>query len=94
VITKVQARQVLDSRGNPTVEVEVVAGALGRAIVPSGASTGVHEAVELRDGGAAWNGKGVSQAVANVNAEIADAVQGRERDPRRLACGREGRGCR
>ena len=76
MITKVQARQVLDSRGNPTVEVEVVAGALGRAIVPSGASTGVHEAVELRDGGAAWNGKGVSQAVANVNAEIADAVQG------------------
>jgi enolase len=76
VITKVQARQVLDSRGNPTVEVEVVAGALGRAIVPSGASTGVHEAVELRDGGAAWNGKGVSQAVANVNGEIADAVEG------------------
>jgi enolase len=76
VITKVRARQVLDSRGNPTVEVEVVAGGLGRAIVPSGASTGVHEAVELRDGGEAWNGKGVSQAVANVNGEIADAVQG------------------
>ena len=76
VITRVHARQVLDSRGNPTVEVEVVAGALGRAIVPSGASTGVHEAVELRDGGAAWNGKGVSEAVANVNGEIADAVQG------------------
>ncbi len=76
MISKVHARQVLDSRGNPTVEVEVAAGALGRAIVPSGASTGVHEAVELRDGGDAWNGKGVSQAVANVNGEIADAVQG------------------
>jgi enolase len=76
VITRVHARQVLDSRGNPTVEVEVVAGGLGRAIVPSGASTGVHEAVELRDGGEAWNGKGVSGAVANVNGEIADAVQG------------------
>ena len=73
---RVHARQVLDSRGNPTVEVEVVAGGLGRAIVPSGASTGVHEAVELRDGGGAWNGKGVSEAVANVNGEIADAVQG------------------
>jgi enolase len=76
VITRVHARQVLDSRGNPTVEVEVVAGALGRAIVPSGASTGVHEAVELRDGGDAWNGKGVSDAVSNVNGEIADAVLG------------------
>ncbi len=75
-ITKVHARQVLDSRGNPTVEVEVVAGALGRAIVPSGASTGVHEAVELRDGGSTWNGKGVSTAVANVNGEIASAVAG------------------
>jgi enolase len=75
-ITEVRARQVLDSRGNPTVEVEVTAGALGRAIVPSGASTGVHEAVELRDGGAAWSGKGVSTAVANVNGEIADAVRG------------------
>ena len=75
-ITKVHARQVLDSRGNPTVEVEVVGGAFGRAIVPSGASTGVHEAVELRDGGPAWGGKGVSQAVANVNGEIADAVRG------------------
>jgi enolase len=74
----VRARQVLDSRGNPTVEVEVVAGESGRAIVPSGASTGVHEAVELRDGGEAWNGKGVSTAVANVNGEIADAVRGRE----------------
>ncbi len=77
VITEVKARQVLDSRGNPTVEVEVLAGESGRAIVPSGASTGVHEAVELRDGGEAWNGKGVSTAVANVNGEIADAVRGR-----------------
>jgi enolase len=75
-ITELRARQVLDSRGNPTVEVEVLGGALGRAIVPSGASTGVHEAVELRDGGSAWGGKGVSQAVTNVNGEIADAILG------------------
>ena len=75
-IADVHARQVLDSRGNPTVEVEVTAGARGRAIVPSGASTGVHEAVELRDDGSAWNGKGVSTAVANVNGEIAQAVRG------------------
>ena len=75
-ISEVHARQVLDSRGNPTVEVEVRAGGLGRAIVPSGASTGAHEAVELRDGGAAWGGKGVAKAVANVNGEIADAISG------------------
>jgi enolase len=75
-ITEVRASQVLDSRGNPTVEVEVVAGARGTAIIPSGASTGVHEAVELRDGGSAWNGKGVSTAVANANGEIAQAVRG------------------
>jgi enolase len=75
-ITEVCARQVFDSRGNPTVEVELRAGGCGRAIVPSGASTGVHEAVELRDGGAAFGGKGVAQAVANVNGEIADAVRG------------------
>jgi enolase len=75
-ITEVHARQVLDSRGNPTVEVEVVAGARGKAIVPSGASTGVHEAVELRDGGSSWNGKGVVTAVANANGEIAQAVRG------------------
>ena len=74
-ITEIRARQVLDSRGNPTVEVQVTAAAAGRAIVPSGASTGVHEAVELRDGGEAWNGKGVAQAVANVNGEIAEAVR-------------------
>ncbi|HLY85359.1 MAG TPA: phosphopyruvate hydratase [Gaiellaceae bacterium] len=77
-ITDVHARRVLDSRGNPTVEVEVLAGEPGRAIVPSGASTGVHEAVELRDGGDAWGGKGVSTAVANVNGEIAAAVTGME----------------
>jgi enolase len=76
-IEKVHARQVLDSRGNPTVEVEVWSdGLFGKAIVPSGASTGVHEAVELRDGGDAWNGKGVAAAVANVNGEIANAVRG------------------
>ncbi|HZD87724.1 MAG TPA: phosphopyruvate hydratase [Gaiellaceae bacterium] len=77
-IASVDARQILDSRGNPTVEVDVrlESGALGRAAVPSGASTGVHEAVELRDGGAEWGGKGVSRAVANVGGEIADAVAG------------------
>jgi enolase len=75
-IADVHARQVLDSRGNPTVEVEVRAGKAGKAIVPSGASTGVHEAVELRDGGDAWSGKGVAAAVANVNGEIAEAVRG------------------
>jgi enolase 1/2/3 len=75
-ITEVRARQVLDSRGNPTIEVELLAGGHGRAIVPSGASTGVHEAVELRDGGSAYGGKGVLEAVTNVNGEIADAVLG------------------
>jgi enolase len=69
---------VLDSRGNPTVEVDVrlESGALGRAAVPSGASTGVHEALELRDGGSAWGGKGVTRAIANANGEIAEAVRG------------------
>jgi enolase len=77
-IEKVHARQIVDSRGNPTVEVDVVlkSGAAGRAAVPSGASTGEFEAVELRDGGDAWSGKGVSQAIANVNGELADAVRG------------------
>jgi enolase len=76
----VHARQILDSRGNPTVEADVVleSGAWGRAGVPSGASTGVHEALELRDGGEAWGGKGVSKAVANVRGEIAAAVRGLE----------------
>jgi enolase len=79
-IAEAHARQILDSRGNPTVEVEVrlESGALGRAAVPSGASTGVHEAVELRDGGEAYGGKGVSHAVANVAGEIAAAVAGME----------------
>ena len=77
-IAAVTGRQVVDSRGNPTVEVDVLlaSGARGRAAVPSGASTGVHEAVELRDGGAEWGGKGVGEAVANVNTEIAAAVRG------------------
>jgi enolase len=79
-IARVQARQILDSRGNPTVEVDVLldSGAFGRAAVPSGASTGVHEAVELRDGGDAYGGKAVTQAVANVTGEIAEAVHGRD----------------
>jgi len=77
-ITKVHARQILDSRGNPTVEVEVTlgSGAFGRAAVPSGASTGEFEAVELRDGGDAYLGKGVGTAVANANGELAQAVLG------------------
>ena len=77
-IESVHGRQVLDSRGNPTVEVEVVldSGARGLAIVPSGASTGEFEAVELRDGGDLWGGKGVAKAVANVNGEIAEAIRG------------------
>ena len=77
-VEKVHARQILDSRGNPTVEVDVLlkSGAAGRAAVPSGASTGEFEAVELRDGGEAWSGKGVARAVANVNGELAEAVRG------------------
>jgi len=77
-ITAIQGRQVLDSRGNPTVEVDVKleSGGFGRAIVPSGASTGVHEAVELRDGAPEWGGKGVGQAVGHVNGELAAAVKG------------------
>ncbi len=77
-IKRLHGRQILDSRGNPTVEVDVEleSGALGRAAVPSGASTGVHEAVELRDGGSEWGGKGVTKAVANVNGEIAGELAG------------------
>ena len=119
-IVDIIGREILDSRGNPTVEVDVVLedGALGRAAVPSGASTGAHEAVELRDGDKKrYLGKGVSKAVAAVNGEIFDAVGGmdaeaqakidetlialdgtaeqgparRQRDPRRLARGGEGR---
>jgi enolase len=81
LIEHISGRQVLDSRGNPTVEVEVFleSGAKGRAIVPSGASTGTFEAVELRDDDPkAWNGKGVSQAVSHVNDEIAEALEGME----------------
>ena len=78
IILKIHARQILDSRGNPTVEVDVITenGILGRAAVPSGASTGEHEAVELRDGGKSFMGKGVMQAVANVNEKIAPALVG------------------
>src|SRR5688500_9010881 len=77
-IERVHGRQIVDSRGNPTVEVDVVlkSGAAGRAAVPSGASTGEFEAVELRDGAEAWGGKGVTKAVGNVNGEIAAAVGG------------------
>ena len=77
-ISHVAAREVLDSRGNPTVEVDVTlaSGSTGRAIVPSGASTGAHEATELRDGGTRFKGKGVLNAVANVNGEISTALVG------------------
>ncbi len=77
-IDDIIAREILDSRGNPTVEVEVelVSGARGRAAVPSGASTGAHEALELRDGDERYGGKGVARAVANVNGEIRDALCG------------------
>jgi len=79
-IIDIRGREVLDSRGNPTVEAEVVleSGARASAAVPSGASTGAHEAVELRDGGARYLGKGVLRAVANVNGELRDAVRGLE----------------
>ena len=78
IIEQVIGREVLDSRGNPTVEVEVLldSGAVGRAIVPSGASTGTFEAVELRDGGDRYGGKGVERAVANVNGEISAILEG------------------
>src|SRR4051794_6006992 len=77
-ISSIHARQIIDSRGNPTVEVEVVleSGARGLAAVPSGASTGEFEAVELRDGGEAWGGEGVSKAVEHVNGEMARALVG------------------
>src|SRR5438445_3778864 len=79
-IEHVAGREVLDSRGNPTVEVEVFleSGATGRAIVPSGASTGAHEAVELRDGGKRFGGKGVTKAVGHVDGEISEAIEGLE----------------
>src|SRR3712207_374984 len=78
-ITDIHAREILDSRGNPTVEVDVTleTGAFGRAAVPSGASTGAHEAVELRDGDKSrYGGKGVKKAVESVNGEIFDALSG------------------
>jgi len=85
-ILDITAREILDSRGNPTVEVDVVldSGAEGRAAVPSGASTGAHEAVELRDGGDRYNGKGVLKAVDAVNGEIFDALSGFDADDQLL----------
>ncbi len=85
-IVEVVGREVLDSRGNPTVEVDVelLSGARGRAIVPSGASTGAHEAHELRDGGERYGGKGVRAAVEHVNTEIADAIVGLDASDQRL----------
>src|SRR6187399_309627 len=79
-IVDIIGREILDSRGNPTVEVDVVLedGSMGRAAVPSGASTGAHEAVELRDGGARYLGKGVEKAVDAVNGEIFEAIGGME----------------
>ena len=79
-ISTIHARQILDSRGNPTLECEVTltGGGFGRAAVPSGASTGENEAVELRDGGDIWGGKGVSRAVSHINHEIADAITGKD----------------
>ena len=86
-IAQLRGREILDSRGNPTVEVDVTldGGAVGRAAVPSGASTGEREALELRDGDKArYGGKGVRKAVANVNGEIAKAIAGREFTQRSL----------
>ena len=84
-ILNIHAREILDSRGNPTLEVEVLLedGAFGRAAVPSGASTGAYEAVELRDGGKRYGGKGVTKAVKNVNTKIADALLGFEASEQR-----------
>ena len=85
-IELIHSRQILDSRGNPTLEVEVVTseGAFGRAAVPSGASTGIHEAVELRDGGNRWMGKGVSRAVDHVNTILNDELNGLDVTEQRL----------
>src|SRR6187397_3219239 len=85
IISKIEARQILDSRGNPTVEVEVMTsnGVVGRAAVPSGASTGAHEAVELRDGDKArFGGKGVLKAIAAVKSENLDAIGGMDAESR------------
>jgi enolase len=85
-IKSVSAREILDSRGNPTVEVDLTLsdGSFGRAAVPSGASTGSHEAVELRDGGPRYSGKGVQKAVKNVNLAIAKGIKGKQFDQRSL----------
>jgi len=85
-IVDIIARQILDSRGTPTVEADVIlqSGIVGRAAVPSGASTGVHEAVELRDGGKDYDGKGVTKAVANIKSEIADKIRGMQADDQYL----------
>ena len=85
-IELIHARQILDSRGNPTLEVEVVTseGAFGRSAVPSGASTGIHEAVELRDGGDQWMGKGVFRAVDHVNTILNDELNGLDVTEQRL----------
>ena len=96
-IIDITAREILDSRGNPTVEVDVVLedGASGRAAVPSGASTGAHEAAELRDGDAKrYGGKGVLKAVENVNTEIFDAIAGMDSEEQilldRMMCDLDG----
>ena len=84
-IIDIVAREILDSRGNPTVEVDVLLedGSFGRAAVPSGASTGAHEAVELRDGGERYGGKGVIKAVGNVEGEIFEALAGMDAEDQR-----------
>jgi len=95
-IVDIKGREILDSRGNPTVEVDVIldSGAMGRAAVPSGASTGAHEAVELRDGGARYKGKGVQKAVAAVNGELFDLLSGMESEEQvsldRMMCDLDG----
>src|SRR5215470_12165505 len=89
LITAVKGREILDSRGNPTVEVDVTLDGkvTGRAAVPSGASTGVREALELRDGDKKrYLGKGVTKAVANINGEIAGAITGKAADQRAIIC--------
>jgi len=95
-IIDIKGREILDSRGNPTVEVDVIleSGAMGRAAVPSGASTGAHEAVELRDGGARYKGKGVQKAVAAVNEDLFDLLSGMESEEQvvldRMMCDLDG----
>ena len=86
LILNIDAREIIDSRGNPTVEVDVMLddGSFGRAAVPSGASTGVHEAHELRDGGDRYQGKGVLNAVKNVIEDIDEELMGVEADDQRL----------